>query len=899
MKLPCALSLLFLPALAPAVFAQCEPAWAPGWSHPGWNGEVRAFASFDDGSGSGSALYAGGTFTTTDTAVRRLARWNGATWSDVGGGLSERVNGLAVWDDGGGAALYAGGTFLEAGGVAASYVARWDGTSWSPLGSGTDDFVTSFARFDDGSGEALYVGGLFQHAGGEYATLVARWDGQGWSAVGEGLGFGTVRALAVHDDGSGPKLYAGGIFLSAPGVPFEYVQAWDGVSWEPVGGGVDAEVYALLEHDEGQGPRLFAGGAFSFAGGNLARRIARWDGASWTPLDGGAQSGLVTSLASHTLGGQPTLVAGGSFTTIDGQPTPGLGAWQGDAWTPLASGAATGTVHALALHDEGQGAGPALFAGGAFSSIAGTYSPRAARWQPSGWSALTQGEGFDNWVHALAEVDDGGGPALFAGGLFTRAGETPANAIARRTGTGWAPLGGGLTQSSFGQVPTVRAIAGFDDGGGPALFATGHFLQAGGLPAKGIARWRNGAWSSIGDLVGNNNSVRGRALAVFDDGTGAALYVGGGIATAGGVPVSNVARWDGAGWSAAGTGLNLGISYEVRALAAYDDGNGPKLYAAGELNLSGLLAAVARLDGSSWTALGLPGGATSLAVFDDGGGEQLYVGGSLNLPGVGPTSVARWNGSAWSHVPGLPAIPGASALAVHDDGGGPALYVAGGTSLPGGASLARWDGQVWSPVGTGVGGGLVGVGQVLALHSGPDALSAGGSFTLAGGRPSWHFAEWREVCPWTSVCAGDGSAGACPCGNAGASGHGCANSVDAAGAKLDASGGIAPDALVLASSGTPASALTVFFKGSAQVAAVPFGDGLRCAGGVLVRFGVQNAVSGAASYPGPGDPGVASVGGTPPGSGLTGVYQAFYRDPAAGFCPPATFNGTNALRVVW
>ena len=42
------------------------------------------------------------------------------------------MNALAV----SGSALYAGGYFTTAGGTSANYIAQWNGSSWSALGSG-------------------------------------------------------------------------------------------------------------------------------------------------------------------------------------------------------------------------------------------------------------------------------------------------------------------------------------------------------------------------------------------------------------------------------------------------------------------------------------------------------------------------------------------------------------------------------------------------------------------------------------------------------------------------------------------------------------------------------------------------------------------------------------------
>ena len=85
---------------------------------------------------------------------------------------------------------------------------------------------------------------------------------------------------------------------------------------------------------------------------------------------------------------------------------------------------------------------------------------------------------------ALAPFDDGSGPALYAGGAFTTAGGAPASHIARWNGVSWSPLGAGTDSD-------VRTLVPFDDGRGEGqtLFAGGHFLMASGSVANRVAQW--------------------------------------------------------------------------------------------------------------------------------------------------------------------------------------------------------------------------------------------------------------------------------------------------------------------------------------------------------------------------------------------------------------------------
>ncbi len=150
-------------------------------------------------------------------------------------------------------------------------------------------------------------------------------------------------------------------------------------------------------------------------------------------------------------------------------------------------------------------------------------------------------------------------------------------------------------------------------------------------------------------------------------------------------------------------------------------------------------------------------------------------------------------------------------------------------------------------------------------------------------------------------CFGDGTATACPCGNASAPGAqvGCLNSNNL-GARVADSGdaSIANDTLVLTATDVPGPAL--FFQGSARMSAgagITFGDGLLCVGGTITRLGIVFPTGTTSAYPGGLNPNPIHVGGMT-SAGDVRHYQAWYRDAAA-FCTAATFNLTQGLSLTW
>ncbi len=156
------------------------------------------------------------------------------------------------------------------------------------------------------------------------------------------------------------------------------------------------------------------------------------------------------------------------------------------------------------------------------------------------------------------------------------------------------------------------------------------------------------------------------------------------------------------------------------------------------------------------------------------------------------------------------------------------------------------------------------------------------------------------IAHFTGYCAGDGGSGACPCGNNGSFGHGCANSVNAAGAFLQASGmnRVSADTLVLHVSGVPAAATCTFFQQDfVDFTAVPFGDGLRCGGASIVRLKTKTASAGLADYPVSPEAPLSERGFIPP-IGAQVAYQVTYRNAAA-FCTPETMNISNGIVSIW
>ena len=664
-----------------------DTTFANGHSGLTAGGLINSMVIYDDGTG--PALYAAGRFDSiSGTQANSIAKFNPATnkWQPLGSGVSQsniwsagEVYDIDVFDfDGDGPeapklVVVGEFVFVNAGSTTVNNTATWDGTTWEALGSGIPTAgiqaatVRTIEVHDDGTGEKLYVGGNFTI---NSRDGVAYWNGSQWAPLGDGLFGWTAYDLKSFDDGTGSKLYIGG--------GADNLHVWDGSTISTVLGGTQWRVEAFeIWDDDGEGPNPPA--LYGYGTGALNK----WDGSTITTTVIDPGGGRTDGIAVFDDGTGEALYMGPTTDNINGR----LYKYDGTTATVVGEGFRGNfdstdsdytivSTHQLLPFDSGNG--PELWIGGYFNGTDSFQSNGIMRWNgtelvsANGVELLGQdptqaaGANSPSFVFDTLTFDpDGAGPepeALYVAGSFETADGGVARHVAKFDGSGWSEVGGGIFGLLFDSItnPTitgaVRKLSIFDDGSGPTIYASAIVQnQEQVSPYDIITTYAvykldlvNDTWIQVGQ--GFDQFVTD--FAVYNDGSGDALYAAGRFTAVGGNAAAHIAKWTGTQWEEVGGGVSLQIN----------------------------------------------GGEITMEVIDFGNGEELYLIGSINNAGGTPiTRIAAWNGTSYRNAgAGLSMFPDRSAVAQTKNG--PMFAVSREGSDGGQVKVWNEANQIWESI---------------------------------------------------------------------------------------------------------------------------------------------------------------------------------------------------------
>lgn len=628
------------------------------------------------------SIYTAGQFTNS-TNQFYVGKWNGSSWTTVGGDTCFNSTITSMVSDGSGN-IYVAGYFFNS--MGSSYVAKWNGSSWSEVGgSGTSTFGYGIrALAIDGSGN-LYAAGEFQN--GNSSPYVAKWDGSSWSELGgtNASAFnGIINSLAVGPNG---KIYCAGQFVNAQ-ISF-YVAQFDGISWSEVGGTdstsfIQANYNGITALAVDSLNNIYAGGDFVNSFGR--HYIAKWDGASWGELGGTGSSPFFQAYfgaSSIKLDRSGNVYACGDWT--DSSYNPFIAKWDGTSWSQVngtTNPPSTGSYGYLTFGFDNNGD---LFAAGDLRNADGQVA--VYKWNGSNWIELPAAN-----------------PSIIKGSIFVMTKDVNGNlyeagydyrdgvSLRKWDGASWTKIGGSFAPFNN----TVYALTSDPSGN---LYAGGFFTN--GFPTGGnayVAKYDGTTWSELG---GSGTSTINAFIRCLASDASGKIYAAGNFTNGPTWPGGNryVAVWDGSSWDeVGGAGLST-FNNDINSLAVDGSGN---LYAAGSFTNASGKYYVAKWDGATWSELGGINNSTfdsvivSLSV--DGSGN-VYASGQFTN-GIGYKYVAKWNGITWSEVGGINSSTFTTTISKMTADINGNVYVSNGSiNTSNNYYVSRWDGSAWDEVG--------------------------------------------------------------------------------------------------------------------------------------------------------------------------------------------------------
>ncbi len=389
--------------------------------------------------------------------------------------------------------------------------------------------------------------------------------------------------------------------------------------------------------------------------------------------------GSTTSCAIYDDGsGSKLLITGLSRL---GQEQAGIEVWDGQAWSTIAyPDDAAGLEHFISVRED-----PSepwiLMADQYNASVQGAYVYHNGNWSNLQFPAHS---GFSPVTSIIADPDPQSHDIYLVGAF--RNDDRSYTYVYRWDGSQWHPL----DTSSDGA--TAISPVWFDDGSGMALYVSVyHSIDGQSIPGS-VARWDGSHWSQVGP---NGSPVSWPSLAVFDDGSGPALWA---LDSSG----DTLAKWDGSSWTS--FPLEPSESNYAWNLKSLTINNTQ------ELVWTGIKGSVWRWDGIDGEKIGQTQSGSVTNINQDPLSEALIaIGTFLGIDAAQVVGLAQYDGSNWSPYAHSDLVGNGAPTARHllavasstNPDIANRLFVltrkAGGQHAQG---IATWDGSSWQIIGS-------------------------------------------------------------------------------------------------------------------------------------------------------------------------------------------------------
>lgn len=615
------------------------------------------------------------------------------------------------------------------------------GQEWQALNPPLNIFNgTIYAATSDATGK-IYAGGNFRNAANN--NFVARWDGTDWSELGSGAAAlnanGSILTLATY----GNTIYAAGGFTKNSRA---YVAKWDGASWSELDSAnslhANGPIYAIAVDKSGN---VYAAGGFTNA--SSKHYVAKWNGKSWSELGGGPTAlnanNAIFALAVDTFG---DVYAGGYFANASGKEY--VAKWDGNAWTELGSGSnalnANDFISCLATDNNGK-----VYVAGRFRNNNNEYY--LAKWDGTTWSEVGGGANALHANGAINTIAVKSPTEIYTAGLFTTG--VLNYYVARWDGATWSELNNLQSPLLSNDAVQTLAIDAHNN-----VYAAGKFLNKSGHSF--VSKWNGSGWNQMGDK-GDPFYTNQSIYQILGDSLGH-VYVASGDVDAGGLYVLHY--WNGSSWEPLQPGYTTALSINISGkhpMAVDGKGN---LYVTGRkmIGFGSYYDCVLKWDGGQWSILeNFPNSLGVINTYASVAGVNeiemdplgnLFVAGNFNDSTYSLCSLAKWDGTTWSRLPGSYS----DLIQNFCVGTGGRIYAYGGFKDEHGrlviASFHPSKQRYWEEVKNGV-SKLTAVGynifMSLALDS-KDNLYVNGDFTNASGQryiAKWDGSSWSELGP--------------------------------------------------------------------------------------------------------------------------------------------------------